>query len=295
MFYRQIAIDAIEKAIAAANSSGMLDHPVLKGRLREIVVEELVKPFLNPHIKAVTGTIVDVYGNQSGQIDVILYDEQITPPILFTEGEGVIPCHSVVATIEVKSTLTRDKLRSAVENARSVKLLKYDYDKIPISPEAGLRLGLYLELLDQLPNEKTKDSLRRALTRISSPACYAFAFNSDLTTEGAVKDELGRLQEVVVESNKEIRRIEVPISGLCVADRSFQYCHSVEPAPEFTVEQADDNAEQHPPDESGRYWASHNVVLEFISHIVNTCNMYAAQRSRIPLNVYFKPPSGADE
>lgn len=295
MFYRQIAIDAIEKAIAAANSSGMLDHPVLKGRLREIVVEELVKPFLNPHIKAATGMIVDAFGNQSGQIDVILYDEQITPPILFTEGEGVIPCHSVVATIEVKSTLTREKLRNAVDNARSVKLLKYDYDKIPLSPEAGLRLGLYLELLNQLPNGITKDALKRALTTISSPACYTFAFKSDLAKEGAVKDELSRLIEVVDESNKANQLIKVPISGLCVADQSFVFCHSVEPTPEFTIKHSDDIGEKQSREGASRYWASHNVVLEFISHLANTCNTYASQRSRIPLNVYFKPLSGVND
>jgi hypothetical protein len=290
MFYRQIAIDAIEKTKAAANSSGMLEHRGLKGRLREIVVEELIKPFLTPHIKAVTGTIVDAYGNQSGQVDVILYDEQVTPPILFSEAEGVIPCHSVVATIEVKSKLTRKELRAAVDNARSVKFLRYDYHKIPISGEAGIRLGLFLEIIDQLPEGEKKDVLRAAVTRISSPACYAFAFTSDLALEGARKDELSRLLEVVDESNKTNRIVKVPISGLCVADRSFQYCQSVHPEPEFTVEQADEIKTEEAVLPKNGYHASHNVVLEFISNIVNVCSIYADQRWRIPLDFYFNPP-----
>lgn len=291
MFYRQIAIDAIEKTIAAANSSGMLEHQGLKGRLREIVVEELIRPFLNPHIKTATGSIVDAYGNQSRQIDVILYDEQVTPPILFSEGEGVIPCHSVVATIEVKSTLSRGELRNVVENARSVKLLRYDYENIPISGEAGIKLGLFLELLNLLPDGDSKDSLRKALTRISSPACYAFAFTSDLTVEGGTKDELARLLEVVAESNKSAQHIKVPISGLCIADRAFQYCQSVEPEPVFNVELAEASPVQQLEGGLNGYRASHNVVLEFISNVVNTCSTYASQRWRIPLNVYFNPPT----
>lgn len=291
MVYRQMAIDAIENTIAAANSSSMLEHPVLRGRLREIVVEELIKPFLTPHIKAVTGAIIDVHGIQSNQVDVILYDEQVTPPILFSEGEGLIPCHSVVATIEIKSTLTKSHLRAAVENARSVKFLKYDYDRIPISGEVGPRLLFYNELIDLLPEGKRKDYFKRILFRVSSPACYAFAFTSDLALEGAIKDEASRLQEVVEESNIH-KRVKVPISGLCVADRSFQHCITVDPSPQFEVELADD---QRPSDESQSYWASHNVVLKFISHLVNACSVYANQRWRIHLDAYFNPPTNKGE
>lgn len=298
MFYRQIAIDAIEKTVAAANSSGMIDQPGLKGRLREIVVEELVKPFLHPHIGAATGTIVDPYGNQSSQVDVILYDEQVTPPILFSESEGVIPCHSVVATIEVKSTLTRKELKSAVENARSVKLLSYDYDTIPFSGEATFRRLFDQKLLNLLPEDETKEYLRYALTTISSPACYVFAFTSDLALGGGGKDEATRLHEVVDESNITGQVIKVPISGLCVADRAFHYCYFIEPTtktPKFASELADPAQKRRPKDQYDGYWASHNVVLEFISKLVNTCSTYASQRWRIPLDVYFKPRPGIED
>lgn len=295
MFYRQIAIDAIEKTVAAANSSGMIEHPGLKGRLREIVIEELVKPFLSPHIGAATGTIVDPYGKQSRQVDVILYDEQVTPPILFSEREGVIPCHSVVATIEVKSSLTREELKGAVENARSVKLLSYDYGNIPFSGEVGFRRLFDEELLNLLPEGKAKDSLKRALTTISSPACYVLAFTSDLALGGGIKDEATRLREVVDESNKTGQLIKIPISGLCVADRAFHYCYSIEPTPMFAVELADPGQKQRPRDQYDGYWASHNVVLEFISNLVNTCSTFASQRWRIPLDVYFKPRAGIED
>ena len=126
MFYRQIAIQNIDKAIAAANSVSLIKHQLFKGRLREIVVGDLIEPFLPPHIKTTTGTIVDPQGNQSNQVDIILYDEQIVPPILFTLSEGTIPCHAVVATIEVKSCLGAKEVRDAVVNACSIKNLNYN-------------------------------------------------------------------------------------------------------------------------------------------------------------------------
>jgi hypothetical protein len=287
LFYRQIAIDAIEKTVAAANSSGMLDHSGLKGRLREIVIEELVKPFLNPHIRAATGTIVDPCGKQSREVDVILYDEQVTPPILFSEREGAIPCHSVVATIEVKSLLTRGELKKAVQNARSVKNLNYDYGNTPFSVEAGSIRLLYKKLLTLFQEGQDRDFLKDVLTKIHSPACYVFAFTSNLKLSNGRKDEMTRLREVVDESNNTEEPIRVPISGLCVADRAFYYCDSTEPTPKFAVVLADSGQKQRPSDNN--YWASHDVVLGFISNLMNTCSILASQRWRIPLEVYFKP------
>ncbi len=293
LFYRQIAIDNIEKAVAAANSSGMIDHAVLKGRLREIVVAELIKPFLNPHIKATSGTIVDPFGNQSKQIDVILYDEQITPPILFSESEGIIPCHAVVATIEVKSSLNRTELQKAVDNARSVKTLRFDYDTTPFSGEVGFRRLFDAELMKILPDSQAKKILQHALTVISSPACYIFAFTSDLDLDGHPEKENQRLQEIVEESNKGKNPVNIPISGMCISDRLFVYCEAVESTSNtgiFKSESADLNQQQRQSDPN-RYWASYNVVLRFISHIVNTCSTYSSQRWRIPLEVYFNPSS----
>ena len=119
-YYRQLAIDNIEKAVASANASSSIQHSLQKGRLREIVVSELVQPFLTPHTKAATGTIIDHYGNQSNPIDIILYDERITPPVLLTATEGIVPCHSVLATIEVKTRMNRTELAKAVENAKGI-------------------------------------------------------------------------------------------------------------------------------------------------------------------------------
>lgn len=294
MFYRQIAIDAVEKTVAAANSSGMIKHPGLKGRLREIVVQELITPFLNPHIRAATGTIVDPQGTQSRQIDVILYDEQVTPPVLFSQGEGIIPCHAVVATIEVKSTLTRTDLEHAITNARSVKTLQYDYETTPFSGEIGFRRVFEAELLKLIPESSVKPLLEQALTTINSPASYVFAFRSDLAAGHELNQERFRLQELVCASNKGGVEIKIPISGLCIADREFLYCDAVEPvtnSPSFSTVGADFATQPRSTDLS-KYWASHDVVLQFIAEVVNTCSTYSSQRWRIPLEVYFKPSSG---
>ena len=126
---------------------------------------------------------------------------------MLRETDGVIPVESVLATVEVKSTLTRPELLSAVQNARSVKALKHR----PYELEQG---------------SSTKNS----------PLCYVFAFSSDL------KDftELSRLQHVVIESNAGEPKVRVPISGLCVPQAGFVHCTDAKADPPKFAEHAAD-------------------------------------------------------
>lgn len=288
-YYRQVAIHNIEKAMAAASASSSIKHPQLRGRLREIVVTELIQPFLTPHTKVATGTIIDHYGNQSNQIDIILYDERITPPVLLSASEGIIPCHSVLATIEVKSSLNRTELRKAVDNARSVKLLKYEYDSLPLSSERGFEVVFWKRLLKLVEHEDLREQIGHHLLDVSSPACFVFAFSSDLSKKGTIEDERDRLLEEVKSSNENDDQIQIPLSGLCIADRGYTYCTAFSANPEvvkFDCEFPDLNEQRRP--RGRKYWASYNVLLKFEATLMNTCAEHSNQRWRIPLDVYFK-------
>jgi hypothetical protein len=284
-----VAIHNIEKAMASANASSSIKHSLLKGRLREIVVSELIQPFLTPHTKIATGTIVDHYGNQSNQIDVILYDERITPPVLLTASEGIIPCHSVLATIEVKSSLNRTELRKAVENARSVKLLKYEYDSLPLSSEHGFEVVFWKRLLKLVEHENLREQIGHHLLDVSSPACFLFAFSSDLTKKATIEDEKDRLLEEVKAANNNGDEIQIPLSGLCVSDRGYTYCSAFSPNPAVVKFESEfpDFSEQRKP-RGKKYWGSHNVLLKFEATLMNTCAEHSNQRWRIPLDVYFR-------
>jgi hypothetical protein len=288
-YYRQVAIHNIEKAMAAANASSSIKHTLIRGRLREIVVSELIQPFLTPHTKVASGTIVDHYGNQSGQIDVILYDERITPPVLLTASEGIIPCHSVLATIEVKASLNSTELRKAVENARSVKLLKYEYDSLPLSSEHGFEVVFWKRLLKFIEHDTLREQIGHHLLDVSSPACFLFAFTSDLAKKGTIEDEKERLLETVRAANKDAEEIQIPLTGLCIANQGYTYCSAFSPNPPMVKFESESPnfVEQRKP-RGQKYWASHNVLLKFEATLMNTCAEHSNQRWRIPLDVYFK-------
>ena len=58
------------------------------------------------------------YGGHSKQLDLIIFDRRVIAPSMLRETDGVIPVESILATVEVKSTLTRRELVGAVDNAR---------------------------------------------------------------------------------------------------------------------------------------------------------------------------------
>jgi hypothetical protein len=288
-YYRQVAIHNIEKAVAAINASSSIKHSLQKGRLREIVVSELIQPFLAPHTKIATGTIVDHHGNQSNELDIILYDERITPPVLLTASEGIVPCHSVLATIDVKVALNQTELKKAVENARSVKLLKYEYDSLPLTSERGFEVVFHKRLLNLIENETLRDQIFHHIFDVSIPATYVFSFTSDLSSKSTIEDERERLLEAVKASNGTGDEIRIPINGLCVADTGYTFCSAFGPNPANVRFEAEfPNLTEQPRPRGRKYWASHNVVLKFEAALMNICAEHSLQRWRIPLDVYFK-------
>jgi hypothetical protein len=287
-YYRQVAIDNIEKAVSSINASSAIHHSLQRGRLREIVVSELIQPFLTPHTKVATGAIIDHYGNQSNPLDIILYDERITPPVLLTASEGIIPCHSVLATIEVRTKMNKTELKKAVDNARSVKLLKYDYDNLPLSSERGFEVVFHKRLLKLIENDNLREQIYHHLFDVSSPATYIFAFTSDLSKQGTIEDEKDRLVEEVAESNRNGDEIKVPVNGICIADAGYAHCSAFSPNPTVVKFESELPSPEQPRRKGRKYWASYNVVLKLEASLMNTCAEHSLQRWRIPLDVYFK-------
>jgi hypothetical protein len=88
------------------------------GSAREFFVSRVLRGVLPPIIHVGAGRVVGISG-MSKQIDIVLYDSRC--PLLETQpGFGLFFMEGVIATIEVKSTLTRETLRLALDNCASV-------------------------------------------------------------------------------------------------------------------------------------------------------------------------------
>jgi len=111
-----------------------LSHPVIKGRLREIIVSDIIKDFIPPNIEVVTGIIVSFRGEriEQNQDDIILFSKSVSP-VLFKAGEQhILPIEGVKVHIEVKSKLTRADIKKSLQVAAELRNLKSPDEKTAI-------------------------------------------------------------------------------------------------------------------------------------------------------------------
>ncbi len=80
---------SIERAMNEAADCRGLDHQGLVGEVRQILVENLLKPLLPEGVQIGTGKITDSMGRLSAQTDVIIYDRRTVPPVLYDEKRSV--------------------------------------------------------------------------------------------------------------------------------------------------------------------------------------------------------------
>ncbi len=259
--YREMTLINIKKAISASGFASGFKHPVLNGRIKEIFIKDLLEPILYPDMGVCTGVIIDTLGKQSDQIDIIIYDKKVLPPLVLSATEEVIPAESVLATIEVKSTLTKKKLEDSIINAWSVHNLSYEFGDISIANK--LEQYLLLQSLDFVFGERKEQMLNRLveLGTIDLPASFIFSFNSDLKRF----DEEKRLTEAI--SRIAGNSTEYVINSLCIADKQTLSLNNNQWKSVMCNEEYEN-------------------IFSFLNTIMLACSRLSQQRVTLPLDKY---------
>lgn len=104
-----------------------LKHAPLKGSFREMILSNLIGPFLPATCGIFHGTVISSFTEdirKKSEDDLLIVDKECLPPILYSERDGIFPIESVIARIEVKSTLDGKNLRDALKGCREFKKLR---------------------------------------------------------------------------------------------------------------------------------------------------------------------------
>jgi hypothetical protein len=122
--FRERLQNSIRACLAEAQACSEIDHPGLVGTLRELVVQNLLRPILPEGFYIGTGKITDSRGNYSAQTDIIIYDKRSTPPILYDEKTGIFPIEIVHYSIEVKSKATNTEITESIAKGKILRNLE---------------------------------------------------------------------------------------------------------------------------------------------------------------------------
>lgn len=189
--YQEIFRAKVKSAIEHANAASSVTHTGVKGQILEILISQLFYPLLPADIGIGTGQIIESYSGQlSNQVDIILYDRSILPPILYDQRLGIFPIEAVLYAIEVKTTLSASELQTAHESAKR------------LNTKFGYRPG------------KTDDLGKRTNHKIEKARSVVFALKSDLS--GTSLNEAERYLKIYTNDSPYIRAI-------CVAGREYWY------------------------------------------------------------------------
>ena len=178
--------------IALAEHESRLQHLGLKGRFRELLIDNILTPWLPPYVSCGTGMIIAAENKRrdSTQDDIIIYDKSLAPPVLASNSapEGVFLLNSVLARVEVKSTLRRKDAKDFVKSSLEIADMKFSVR----------------------PN---------CVSALESPFNLLFAFASDAKGGDDPDFEVKRLHEVMAECGVD------PgwgiVSMLCVPGKGF--------------------------------------------------------------------------
>src|SRR5947209_3872606 len=101
-------------------------HSLHKGTPRENFIKEFLEGHLSEYAAVGTGEIIDANSQpkeRRNQIDIVIYRRDY-PKIRFGKDIHAFLAESVIATIEVKSLLTKEELEGAMSVARTIKSLR---------------------------------------------------------------------------------------------------------------------------------------------------------------------------
>jgi hypothetical protein len=133
-------------------NSKLFAHMGDRGSYRETIIRDFLRPFLPQCYGLSTGEVFSIDGEQSAQMDVVIYDD-IFSAVLFKNGpQQLFPAESVFGAVEVKSDLNSAELERACENSRRLKVLqRAATDMLDFTPLARLNIGSEFTTGETLP------------------------------------------------------------------------------------------------------------------------------------------------
>jgi len=101
----------------------LIKHNATNGQIREQILRDFLKEHLPELIHIVSGQIIDSRNNYTKQQDAVLVLKK-SPRLPFSSGDDLIFMEGVISTIEIKSKLDANTLKSIGENLSSIRSLK---------------------------------------------------------------------------------------------------------------------------------------------------------------------------
>lgn len=118
-----------------------LMHPGEFGTYREGITRDFLQSFLPQHLAIGTGFIVNALKDVSGQIDIVIYDPSLTPPLESKNRQKFFPMETVIAVGEIKSDVDKGQFKGALLRLAKIKKMRSSSSNETTAINRWYRLG----------------------------------------------------------------------------------------------------------------------------------------------------------
>jgi hypothetical protein len=180
-------------ALQKARDQKSIQHNQVKGRFREILIQDLIIPWLPPFVTIGSGVVINGITKTKFdgiQYDIIVTDNHIMPSILINQqiSEGVYLTNSVLAQIEVKSVVN-----------------KREINDFCIKSSASVEKGFV--------KKGNESHIGKYFNNIDAPYNFFVGLESDINS---IESEGKRLNDAVIKNNAVLK-----VQGICIPDLGF--------------------------------------------------------------------------
>jgi hypothetical protein len=144
-----------QELVANFARAGSATTPGLVGGGREVEVRRKLEMLLPQKVAVASGCVIDSFGQTSNQADVLIHERDNCPVFSINGAPEAtyIPCESVVAVGEIKSTLDTKELRDSVSKLQKIKSLQRafkDKTQFRMYGSSLMAQGADCEVFDQI-------------------------------------------------------------------------------------------------------------------------------------------------
>ena len=122
--FKAVLDSAARQLHIASSEASAFKHTGIRGDERAAALANFLRQHLPSNIGVSKGEAIDFRDRRTGQLDILIYDADMCAPISSQSENVLVPAESLLAVIEVKTTLTQNDLNGCFVAARKVRAIR---------------------------------------------------------------------------------------------------------------------------------------------------------------------------
>ena len=185
--FKSVLDSAARQLNIASSEAAAFQHTGIRGDERAAALANFLRQHLPSNIGVSKGEAIDFRDRKTGQLDILIYDADMCAPISSGSENVLVPAESLLAVVEVKTTLTQNDINACFVAAKKVRAIRPFKQAFVPAREEG---------------RPAEDGNFRCLYVV-------FSYDTNLSADNWLKKEFNRLSVAAKEAKGKLNLVDV--------------------------------------------------------------------------------------